>query len=116
LVKMENVQIGQHVLKQQSELLVLRILVDHVNGFQVHVIHIHHVRVFHGSLMINVAKSQHNVQLMVIIVFLFHFVLKLIQLEDVELVMIQVVSKQFQHLVQQIQYVKHTQHVQMPFI
>lgn len=53
---------------------------------------------------------------MVIIVLLLHFVLKQIQMEDVELVMIQIVFKQFQHLVQQIQYVKHIQHVQMPFI
>lgn len=80
---MENVQIGQLVLQQQFKLLVLKIRLGHVYGFQVHAIHIHHVRVYHGNLMSNVAKFHHNVQLMVIIVFLLHFVLKLIRKVDV---------------------------------
>jgi hypothetical protein len=113
---MENVQIGQLVLQQQFKLLVLKIRLDHVYGFQVHVIHIHHARVFHGNLMSNVAKFHHNAQPMVIIVFLLHFVQKLIKMEDAKLVMIQIVFKQFQHLVHKILHVKHLQLVQMPTI
>ena len=82
------------VKKLQSEMPVLPIqLVHHVYGSQKHVIHIHHVKVKIGHLMILAKQFHLNVLLMDLAVLQSQAVLKQIPMEDAKQDMMETVFR-----------------------